>query len=89
VWKGYTVFQIKQKQRIDANPADNAAWLWGQIRDELEAWATSPKRGEVPDYLFFVTNVALTPTPVSGGHDTINRNIHEWFNGLTDRRWDI
>jgi len=84
VWDGYTVAQIKQKQILDAKPETNASWLWGQIRSELEDWAGPKRGGAVPDYLIFVTNVPLTPTPGSGGHDTIRRNIATWIENLSD-----
>lgn len=89
VWSGYTVVQIKQKQKIDARPENNASWLWGQIREELEGWADpSSNRVEVPNFLFFMTNVELTPTPVSGGHDAIRENIRLWINQLDDDKRD-
>ncbi len=89
-WAGYTVFQIKQKQTIDAKPESNASWLWAQIRGELEAWANrATGRDEVPENLIFMTNVALTPTPKSGGHDVIMRNIKDWVDQLRDSSRDI
>ena len=36
VWDGYSVFQVKHKERLDTAPGDNARWLQGQIRAELD-----------------------------------------------------
>lgn len=64
VWDGYTVVQIKQKETISARPAENAAWLWQQMRRELEDWADPDRRRDpLPDYLLFVTNVRLPQSP--------------------------
>lgn len=84
-WTGYTVFQVKQKAQLAARPQDNASWLWSQIRDELEAWANPcSNRTEVPDHFIVLTNVPLTPTPQSGGHDKIHSNIRDWIDALDD-----
>ncbi len=89
VWNGYTVFQVKHKQRLSGTPSQDAAWLRNQIRDELEAWASPASgRGPVPDYFVVVTNVPLTPVPRSGGLDTINQSIRTFIDDLADERYD-
>lgn len=90
VWDGYTVFQVKHKRTLDALPADNARWLQGQIRGELGDWADpKPKRDPVPDYLVFITNVPLTPTPGSGGHDETLAAIKTYIDNLADASRDV
>ncbi len=90
VWDGYTVFQVKHKRTLDAQPVDNARWLQGQIRGELEVWADpKPKRNPVPDYLVFITNVPLTPTPGSGGHDETIAAISTYIDNLNDSSRDV
>lgn len=90
VWDGYTVFQVKHKKQLTARPADDAAWLWGHIRDELETWADpSSGRNPVPDHLVIITNVPLTPVPNSGGHDWLNQNIQRYVNDLADGSRDV
>ncbi|MBF6208333.1 hypothetical protein IU483_30290 [Streptomyces gardneri] len=90
VWDGYTVFQAKHKLRLEADPAANAAWLWTQVRAELNAWA-DPESGRdpVPNYLVIVTNVPLTPTPGSGGFDLLNTNIKSYIDALADDTRDV
>lgn len=67
-WDGYTVFQVKHKRTLAARPDENAAWLWGEVRKELAAWAEpSGNRDPVPEHLVIITNVPLTPTPGSAG----------------------
>ncbi|MCD4849661.1 hypothetical protein LN996_02425 [Arthrobacter sp. AK01] len=77
-WNGYVVIQAKQKVFSDADPMKNAAWLRGQIKDELDRWEhPDSKRGKIPEYLIFVTNVRLSSVPVSGGIDKLDKYISE------------
>lgn len=90
VWVGYTVFQVKHKAELAARPQDNLTWLWGQVRDELDAWA-DPESGRdpVPDYWVIITNVPLTPVPDVGGHDQLNKRIKGYIDDLADSRRDV
>jgi energy-coupling factor transporter ATP-binding protein EcfA2 len=72
---GYTVFQVKHMEQPSTSHPANEAWLWGQVRDELRDWAEKLDRPRVPTTLIFVTNVALTPFPKSGGFDAILEKI--------------
>ncbi|HWK92046.1 MAG TPA: hypothetical protein VNR17_07245 [Luteimicrobium sp.] len=90
VWDGYTVFQSKFKETLAATPRADAAWLWGEIREELDAWiGHDSDRYPQPDQLVFVTNVALTPVPVAGGYDTIRANLSNYRAKLEDDTRDI
>ncbi|MFI9413962.1 NACHT domain-containing protein [Nocardia gamkensis] len=90
MWNGYTVFQAKHKMRLDADPADNAKWLWTQVRKELEDWA-DPESGRdpVPNYWVIVTNVPLTPTPGTGGFDLLNTSIAAHIAAYGDDSRDV
>ncbi|MFD2414796.1 NACHT domain-containing protein [Amycolatopsis pigmentata] len=90
VWEGYTVFQVKHKARLSSRPEDDASWLWGQIRKELDEWA-DPKSGRnpVPDFLVVVTNVPLTPVPGAGGHDRLRKAIQDYIDKLEDSSHDV
>lgn len=75
-WNGYVVIQAKQRSVNSNAPADNLAWLSGQVRSELTAWAKRHAEGRTtPDYLLFVTNVRLSSVAGSGGIDRIDRII--------------
>lgn len=89
VWDGYTVAQVKHHVTLSSKPAENASWLWGRIREELNAWADPTARGEVPDYWLIVTNVALTPVHVVGGHDQIQQAFQAYFDDLNDSSRDL
>jgi hypothetical protein len=90
VWDGYTVFQVKHRALVGNRRESDVAWLWGQIRDELEAWGNpASDRDPVPNYLVFVTDVALTPFPGSGGHDVIHKSIDQYLNDLADDSRDL
>ena len=90
VWDGYTVMQIKHKKRLSDRPAENASWLWQQIRQELDEWS-DPESGRdpVPTYLLVITNVPLTPVPQSGGHDQLNAAIQSYMDDLKDASRDV
>lgn len=71
-WSGYVVIQAKQQEH-PGTPAQNAAWLRERIADELDAWMSdSSRRGQMPQYVIFVTNTRLSSVPGSGGIDQIN-----------------
>lgn len=89
VWGGYTVAQVKHHATLSSKPAENASWLWGRIREELDAWADPTARGEVPDYWLIVTNVALTPVHEFGGHDQVQQAFQTYFDDLNDSSRDV
>ncbi|MFF1633460.1 NACHT domain-containing protein [Leifsonia sp. NPDC058248] len=73
-WNGYVVIQAKQREHL-GEPSTNARWLRKRIDEELDAWvSSSSKRGRLPDYIVFVTNVRLSSVPGSG-IDLINNHI--------------
>jgi hypothetical protein len=76
LWQGRTVFQVKHKEQLAAEPRDNARWLWDAIRDELRTWIDDvEQRPSVPRQLVFVTNVPLSPVPHTGGRDWVESQI--------------
>ncbi|WP_213578573.1 hypothetical protein [Rhodococcus sp. USK13] len=90
VWDGYTVFQVKHKERLAAQPSTNLSWLWKHVKAELDAWADPASvRGQVPDYLVIVTNVPLTPVPEKGGLAQLDKNIKSYIQALSDGSRDI
>lgn len=83
-WDGTTVFQVKHKQTLEG-PRKDASTLWQHIKAELDAWASpDSKRGAVPNYLVFATNVPLTPAQDVGGFDAINNKIRNFIDALSD-----
>jgi hypothetical protein len=90
VWDGYTVLQVKHMASPSSQHPENAAWLWTQVRKELDAWSDPDgDRTKVPDYLIIITNVLLTPFPEVGGHDVLQSNIDGYLNRLKDSTRDI
>lgn len=69
VWNGYHVFQVKfREQPLGTGP--DLTWFLNQVRTELTKW-TDPKKGRKgprPEYIVFVTNVALSGQ-IGGGLD--------------------
>ena len=89
VWEGYTVLQVKHMAAPSSKHQENAAWLWGQVRGELDAWADPEgDRNPVADFLIFITNVMLTPFPVVGGHDVLDASIASYRERLRDDKRD-
>ncbi|GEK86658.1 hypothetical protein GCM10007198_06530 [Microbacterium aerolatum] len=90
VWDGYSVIQVKHRQFPSDRPEDNASWLWGQIRSELESWADpNGDRVEVPANMLFITNVRLSAFPGVGGHDSVLANIARFIEKLDDASRDV
>ncbi|MCK2032210.1 NACHT domain-containing NTPase [Microbacterium sp. KSW4-4] len=75
---GYTVLQVKHMQTPSDDHGKNVSWLWGEIRDELDAWSRKADRQRTPNTLVFVTNVRLTPFPGSGGFDILQQQIRTY-----------
>ncbi len=82
LWNGATVFQVKHKSSL-STPAPDASWLWGQIRKELDLWASPDSGRGIPEQLVFVTNVPLTPAE-GGTFDGLRTSISKWFEALSD-----
>ncbi|GAA4620459.1 hypothetical protein GCM10023196_004540 [Actinoallomurus vinaceus] len=93
-WDGYGILQAKYKATLYGTGQDTA-WLQGQIKKELDAWANSEanrvKRVRQPEFLLFTTNVTLSAVPGSGGIDTINKFIGEYAEtiGLPLKGWSV
>jgi hypothetical protein len=62
-WDGYTVIQVKYKDKLTHDSKD-ADWLVAQIKREQTKWEQS-KTFRRPDYYLLVTNVDLSPMPVT------------------------
>ena len=90
VWDGYTVFQVKHKERLAAQPSANMSWLWKHVKAELDKWADPDSgRGQVPDYLVIVSNVPLTPVPKTGGLAQLDKSIKSYIQDLSNSTRDI
>ncbi|MFE2540995.1 NACHT domain-containing protein [Actinacidiphila glaucinigra] len=81
-WSGYTVLQAKFNVKPSREPKDNAVWLQGQIKSDLDGWIRAAKehtRARLPDYLIFITNVDLSPMAKIGGIDKVNQVVQRWL----------
>lgn len=78
-WQGYSVVQVKQKEKLE-KPYQDANWLIGEIRKELDAWnGGAASRTPIPDQILFVTNVPLSAKPGSGGIDKVSQEIQTYL----------
>ncbi|MFJ7071258.1 NACHT domain-containing protein [Streptomyces sp. NPDC098781] len=74
-WDGYGVIQAKFRQRSQG-VSSGTEWLERQIEAEFKAWLhPDSKRGRMPEYLVFTTNVPLSPVPETGGIARVDRLI--------------
>ncbi|MFE0026779.1 NACHT domain-containing protein [Amycolatopsis sp. NPDC059021] len=91
-WNGYGVIQAKFRSRPTTTSQDSN-WFIGQIRAELELWKDKKsqrvKKGELPDYLLFTTNVYLSSIPEAGGIDKADAVIAEYANEIGLKGWDV
>lgn len=93
VWDGYGVVQAKFRRQPTTTKADTT-WFLRQVKAELDAWLdphrNRVKRGRVPQYILFSTNVALSGDPGRGGIDTIDELIGQCRDqGLPLLGWDV
>ncbi|WP_158709169.1 NACHT domain-containing NTPase [Streptomyces globisporus] len=79
-WDGYGVVQAKFRQRSQG-VSSGTEWLERQIEAEFKAWLhPDSKRGRLPEYLIFTTNVPLSPVPETGGIARVDRLISSYAN---------
>jgi hypothetical protein len=84
-WDGYCVIQAKYRAEPASKPTENAAWLRRMIDKELDDWADEDsRRGEMPKYIIFVTNIELSSVPNTGGLDALAAHINK---RLAERRF--
>ncbi|MFE0276738.1 NACHT domain-containing protein [Streptomyces sp. NPDC058992] len=77
-WDGYGVVQAKFKQR-STSLSSGTEWLERQIDAEIKAWLDpASKRGRLPEYLLFTTNVSLSAVPDTGGIARVERLISSY-----------
>ncbi|MEV7872660.1 hypothetical protein AB0P17_42655 [Streptomyces sp. NPDC088124] len=79
-WDGYGVVQAKFRQRSQG-VSSGTEWLERQIEAEFKAWLhPGSKRGRLPEYLIFTTNVPLSPVPETGGIARVDRLVSSYAN---------
>ncbi|MET9483522.1 hypothetical protein [Streptomyces sp. NPDC006638] len=75
-WSGHGVLQSKFLQRPKGTNPDTT-WFLAVVRAEIRQWANNKskrvRKGALPDYLLFATNVVLSPDPETGGIDLFKR----------------
>jgi len=91
-WDGYGIVQAKFKQRL-AGDGKDAAWLLRQLQAELETWAdpnsNRVRRGRLPRYVLFTTNVVLSAVAGSGGADRVEALMASYAKRLGLRGWRV
>ncbi len=91
-WNGYGVVQAKFKRRRGSNREDTDAFLHA-VAAELNRWADPKsnrvKRGRVPQYLLFITNVVLSAVPGSGGVDRVHALIQGYAGRVGLKEWQL
>lgn len=91
-WTGYGIMQAKFHRRPQDTDRDTK-WLLAQLRTELVKWSDSRsrrvRRGRIPRYVIFVTNVVLSGVPQHGGIDAADSLISEYAETLGLEGWDV
>ncbi|MFE2009443.1 NACHT domain-containing protein [Streptomyces sp. NPDC059491] len=90
-WDGYGVIQAKFKLRSQG-VSSGTEWLERQIEAEFKAWLhPDSKRGQMPEYLVFTTNVPLSPIPETGGIARVDRLISSYAQNprVTLKGWAV
>jgi hypothetical protein len=91
-WDGYGVVQAKFKRRLVGGRGDTDVLL-RSVAAELDKWAdpgsNRVKKGRVPQYVLFTTNVALSPMPGRGGADRVEALIASYAERLGLKGWRV
>lgn len=90
-WDGYGVLQAKYRVRPSNVPKENAEWLIGHLKKEIDGWLRSDsKRDRIPDYILAVTNIVLTPAN-GGGLETVRSEVAAYAKrkGLPLKDFDV
>ncbi|MDG6398433.1 hypothetical protein QCD79_00355 [Pseudomonas quasicaspiana] len=94
-WSGYTIMQAKFLQ-VPGSPYEDADWLVGQLRTELNKFVKPDSKLRKPDYYILVSNARLSPMPEGergkGGIAKIDEVFSEYKEslGLKDFRvWHL
>jgi hypothetical protein len=91
-WDGYGVVQAKFKRRLVGGSADTDAFLRA-VTLELDRWANVDsnrvKKGRLPQYVLFTTNVVLSAVPGSGGVDRAEALIASYADRLGLKGWRV
>ncbi len=92
LWDGYGVVQAKFKE-TSAGTAEDTVWFKARVAAELNDWAdplkNRVKRGRLPEYLIFATNVALSADPGRGGIDSVDTLIESYRGRLPLKGWRV
>ncbi len=91
VWNGYVVVQAKFYQRPKGKPAEDAKWVYSELKKELDSYSQKGSKRKKPKYYILVTNVVLSPTHRRGGKDRVANLIGGYAKGLgikDYRVWD-
>jgi hypothetical protein len=90
-WDGYVVGQAKYRSDRLGTSQDQE-WFLGQVGAEMAAWANPKserrKKGRLPDYLLFVTNVRLSAA-AGGGVDRFDQLMHTYQDSTQLRGWHV
>jgi hypothetical protein len=91
-WDGYGVVQAKFKRRLVGGRADTDAFLRA-VTAELDRWANPAsnrvKKGRMPQYVLFTTNMVLSAVPASGGVDRAEALIASYAGRLGLKGWRV
>lgn len=87
-WNGYLVVQAKFKQRLEGTTKDGE-WAVGQLRGELEKFASRKQGLRKPEFYLFCTNVVLTPKYRTGSKDRIARVFADFRKRLPLVGYDV
>lgn len=76
-WNGYIVLACKFKQ-TPQDARKDAAWAISQLKSDLKKFSDKRRALHTPEYFIYVTNVALTPVPTTGGRARLEKVLSEF-----------
>ncbi|MEK0153883.1 hypothetical protein [Arthrobacter oryzae] len=88
-WSGYTVVQVKHKERLPGG-AEDRDWLLNSIQKEVNAWLSDDKeRKPKPQNFLVITNVRLSAVQEVGGIDKVADAMKKHAKAMNLRGWAV
>lgn len=81
-WDGYLVLGCKFLQKPIEDTVKEADWAIAHLTKDLDKFLDLKRNLPKPDYYIFVTNISLTGTANTGGHDRVTKLLNDYTQKL-------
>jgi hypothetical protein len=88
-WDGYGVVQAKSCQKPTFDTKKDGDWVCNQMKADLNKFLENPSVYKPPRYYLFITNVELTPVPLTGTDVKVRALLGDYAKRLLLDGFDI